>query len=148
MYFMPFLCIQTVCAKFIWHSLNGLCEFSFVTKEETVKIKKIQPAFYFDGKKLGWTQIDIIQRRLFGDDLGKNKEQKHVRDKDLEELTKKSKTSCAEGVAEAKGVPGDVSEIRELRFIRVETEEQMRIWNEMMTEGHPRHSINFIYPRE
>ncbi|MDQ1276597.1 MAG: hypothetical protein QG610_2175 [Euryarchaeota archaeon] len=85
---------------------------------------------------------------MFGDDLGKNEEQKHVSDKDLEELTKKSKTSCAEGVAEAKGVPGDVSEIRELRFIRVETEEQMRIWNEMMTEGHPQHSINFIYPRE
>ena len=44
----------------------------------------------------------------------------------------------AEGVAEAKGVPGEVSEIRELEIIMVETTEQMRIWNEIMIEGHPR----------
>jgi hypothetical protein len=31
---------------------NGLCELSFVTKEETVKVNKMQPAFYLDGKKL------------------------------------------------------------------------------------------------
>lgn len=42
------------------------------------------------------------------------------------------------GLAEAKGVPGEVSEIRELQIIRVETAEQMRIWNEIMIEGHPR----------
>ena len=65
---------------------NGLCEFSFVTKEETVKVKKIQPAFYLDGKNLGWTQIDIIRRRLFRDDLGKNEQQKHFSDEDLERI--------------------------------------------------------------
>lgn len=65
---------------------NGLCEFSFVTKEETVKVKKIQPAFYLDGKKLGWTKIDIIRRRLFDAELGKNEDQKHVSDKDLERI--------------------------------------------------------------
>ena len=51
---------------------------------------------------------------------------------------KKSPKRLIEGVAEAKEVPGDVSEIRELRLIRVETEEQMRIWNELMIQGHPR----------
>ena len=45
---------------------------------------------------------------------------------------KRSPRRFAEGVAEAKEVPGDVSEIRELRLMRVETEEQMRIWNEVM----------------
>lgn len=65
---------------------NGLCEFSFVTKEETVKVKKIQPALYLNGKKLGWSQIDIIRLRLFGDDPGKNEEQKYVSDNDLERI--------------------------------------------------------------
>lgn len=65
---------------------NGLCEFSFVTKEETVKVKKFQPAFYLDGKKLGWTQIDIIRRRLLDYELGKNEEQKHVSGKDIERI--------------------------------------------------------------
>ena len=51
---------------------------------------------------------------------------------------KRSPRRLSEGVGEAKGVPGDVSEIRELRLIRVETVEQKRIWNEMMIEGHPR----------
>jgi len=51
---------------------------------------------------------------------------------------KRSPRRFAEGVAEAKEVPGDVSEIRELRLMRVETEEQMRIWNEVMIRGHPR----------
>ena len=35
-------------------------------------------------------------------------------------------------------MPGDVSEIREIRLLRVETEDQMRIWNELMIQGHPR----------
>lgn len=43
-----------------------------------------------------------------------------------------------EGVAEAKEVPGDVGEVKELRLILVETEDQMRIWNELMIQGHPR----------
>ena len=81
--------IYTLAGEIPWCTTfpnNGLCEFSFVTKEETVKVKKIQPAFYLDGKKLGWTQIDIIRRRLFGDDLGENEEQKHVSDEDLERI--------------------------------------------------------------
>ena len=51
---------------------------------------------------------------------------------------KRSPRRLVEGVAEAKEVPGDVGEIRELRLIKVETQEQMRIWNELMIQGHPR----------
>lgn len=50
---------------------------------------------------------------------------------------KKSPSRLVEGVAEAKEVPGDVGETRELRLIRVETEEQMRVRNELMIQGHP-----------
>lgn len=52
--------------------------------------------------------------------------------------SKRSPRRLVEGVAEAKGIPGDVSEIRELRLIRVKTEEEMRIWNKLMVQGHPR----------
>ena len=52
---------------------------------------------------------------------------------------KRSPRRLVGGVAEAKEVPCDVSEIRELRVIKVETQEQMRIWNELMIQGHPRH---------
>lgn len=51
---------------------------------------------------------------------------------------KRSPRRLVEGVVEAKEVPRDVSEIRELRLMRVEEEEQMRIWNELMIQGHPR----------
>ena len=54
---------------------------------------------------------------------------------------KRSPRRLVEGVAEAKEVPGDVGEIRELRLIKVETQEQMRIWNELMIQGHPRAAI-------
>ena len=50
---------------------------------------------------------------------------------------KRSPRRLVEGVAEAKSA-GDVGEIRELRLIKVETQEQMRIWNELMIQGHPR----------
>jgi hypothetical protein len=78
---------------------NGLCEISFVTKEETVKVNKIQPAFYLDGMKLDLTQIDIIRRRLFGDDLGKNEEQKQLSDEDLKRI-------------EVREVPVEVEEVK------------------------------------
>ena len=51
---------------------------------------------------------------------------------------KRSPRRLVGGVAEAKEVPGNINEIRELRLLRVETEEQMRIWNELMIQGHPR----------
>ena len=39
---------------------------------------------------------------------------------------------------EAQGVPDDVEEIRGLRLIIVDTEEHMRIWNELMIQDHHR----------
>ncbi len=41
-------------------------------------------------------------------------------------------------VPEPQGIPDDVGKIDELRLILVETEEQMRIWNELMIQDHPR----------
>ncbi len=40
----------------------------------------------------------------------------------------------------------DVIEIRELRLLRVETEEQMRIWNEIMIQGHLPRPHSFYSP--
>jgi len=39
---------------------------------------------------------------------------------------------------EPQGVPCEVGELHGLEFLLVETEEQMRIWNEMMINDHPR----------
>jgi len=44
----------------------------------------------------------------------------------------------SEPVAIPEGVPGEVGEVRGLHLVRVETVEQMRIWNEMMIREHPR----------
>ena len=41
-------------------------------------------------------------------------------------------------VPEPQGVPDDVGKIRELKLVSVETEEYMRIWNELMIQDHPR----------
>jgi hypothetical protein len=43
----------------------------------------------------------------------------------------------AEPVTEPQGVPDDAGEICQLRLILVETEEHMRIWNELMIQDHP-----------
>ena len=43
----------------------------------------------------------------------------------------------SESVPEPNGVPGQVEKIRDLRLILVETEEHMRIWNELMIREHP-----------
>lgn len=65
---------------------NDLSEFSFVIKEETVKVQRTQKELYLDGKKLGWTQIDLIRRRLFGDAIVENDEQLHISDEDLKRI--------------------------------------------------------------
>jgi hypothetical protein len=43
----------------------------------------------------------------------------------------------SEPVAEAQGVPEEVGEVMGLKLVLVETEEQMRIWNELMIQEHP-----------
>ena len=51
---------------------------------------------------------------------------------------KVSPRRLAKPLPEVKGVPCEVGEIRDLRLVPVETEEQMRIWNELMIQDHPR----------
>lgn len=50
----------------------------------------------------------------------------------------KNPRRLAEPVVEPKNVPADAGNINELRLIIVGTEEQMRIWNELMIQDHPR----------
>ena len=62
---------------------NGRIELSFVTKEETVKVQRTQQELYLDGEKLGWTQIDLIRRRLFGEAIKEDEKHKHISNEDL-----------------------------------------------------------------
>lgn len=79
---------------------NGQSEFSFVTREETVRVQMIQRELYLDGEKLGWTQIDLIRRRVFGDATGGTEEQQHLSDEDLKRI-------------EVREVPVEVDEVKQ-----------------------------------
>ena len=50
----------------------------------------------------------------------------------------KSPRRLKEPVPAPQGVPNDVEKICELKLVFVETEEYMRIWNELMIQDHPR----------
>jgi len=50
----------------------------------------------------------------------------------------KNPRRLTEPVPEPKNVPADAGNINELRLIIVGTEEEMRIWNELMIQDHPR----------
>jgi len=50
----------------------------------------------------------------------------------------KNPRRLTEPVPEPKNVPADAGNINELRLIIVGTEEEMRIWNELMLQDHPR----------
>jgi hypothetical protein len=78
---------------------NGLSTFSFVTKEETIKVQRSQEELYLDGEKLEWTQIDLIRRRLFGDATRETEEQQDISDEDLKRI-------------EVRQVPVEVEEVR------------------------------------
>ena len=78
---------------------NGLSEFSFITKEETVMVQQSQQEFYLDGEKLEWTQFDLTRRRVLGDATGETGEQPHISDKDLERI-------------EVREVPVEVEEVK------------------------------------
>lgn len=93
--------IYTFAGEIPWCSTfpkNGLSEFSFVTKEETVKVQLAQREFYLDGEKLG-TQDDLIRSRVFGGATGKTEEQQHISDKDLKRI-------------EVREVPIEVEEVK------------------------------------
>ena len=81
--------IYTFAGEIPWcdtYPKNGLSEFSFVVKEETVKVQRFQQELYLDGEKLGWSQFDLILRRLFGDDNVGTEKQKHISDEDLKRI--------------------------------------------------------------
>ena len=50
-------------------------------------------------------------------------------------------------VAPAVDVPGTVGEVRDLALLRVETDEQRRIWNTLMAHEHPRGAGPFVGPQ-
>ena len=50
-------------------------------------------------------------------------------------------------VAPAVDVPGTVGEVRDLALVRVETDEQRRIWNTLMAQEHPRGAGPFVGPQ-
>jgi len=45
---------------------NSTCEFSFVVKEETVQVERMEPRFFLDGKQLDLSHVDIVKLRLLG----------------------------------------------------------------------------------
>ena len=50
-------------------------------------------------------------------------------------------------VAPAADVPGTVGEVRDLALVRVETDEQRRVWNTLMAHEHPRGAGPFVGPQ-
>lgn len=53
-------------------------------------------------------------------------------------MKKRSPRRLAEPLPEPQAVPREIGELRGLELLLVETEAQMRIWNEMMINDHPR----------
>ena len=45
---------------------NLSCEFSFVVKEETIQVERMEPRLFLDGKQLNLSQVDIVRFRLLG----------------------------------------------------------------------------------
>lgn len=55
---------------------NGACEFSFVTKEETIQVERMESRFFLDGKQLDLSQMDMVRLRLLGSNTQKDGKQK------------------------------------------------------------------------
>ena len=53
----------------------------------------------------------------------------------------------AHAVAPACGVPGEVSEVRALALVRVDTDAQRLVWNTLMAHEHPRGAGPFVGPQ-
>ncbi|ANV88914.1 NACHT domain-containing NTPase [Picosynechococcus sp. PCC 7117] len=45
---------------------NNDCEFSFMVKEETIKVERMEQRFFLDGKQLDLSHVDIVRLRLLG----------------------------------------------------------------------------------
>ncbi|WP_445175019.1 hypothetical protein [Microcoleus sp.] len=55
---------------------NSTCELSFVVKEETVQVERMEPRFFLDGKQLHLSQVDIVRLRLLGSNARDDDNQK------------------------------------------------------------------------
>ena len=78
---------------------NDVTEFSFVTKEETVRVKRTQKELYLDDEKLGWTKMDLIRRRLLGEAVGDSEALQNISNEDYKRI-------------EVREVPVEVEELR------------------------------------
>jgi hypothetical protein len=47
-------------------------------------------------------------------------------------------------VAEPKNIPNDITKVKDIELINVETEDHMRIWNELMIQEHPQGAGPFV----
>ena len=65
---------------------NDLCEFSFVTKKEIVRVRRSQRVLYLDGKRLGLDWADFIPRLVSDNDTRENEEQRPISNEDLERI--------------------------------------------------------------
>jgi hypothetical protein len=65
----------TFAGEIPWCSIfseNEPSELSFVDKEETIKVERVQEVFFLDDKKLDLTEADIFSLSIFGADSLKN----------------------------------------------------------------------------
>lgn len=65
---------------------NDLCEFSFVTGEETVKVQRSQRVLCLDGEILGLTLVDLIRPRVSDNADRKVEEQQHITKEDFKRI--------------------------------------------------------------
>jgi hypothetical protein len=78
---------------------NGLCQFTFVTKEETVKVPRSQKVLYLDGEVLGLNWVDFILHHISEDAASETEEQQPISKEDLERI-------------EVREMPVEVEEVR------------------------------------
>jgi len=64
---------------------NGSAEFSFVKKEEIVKVQRSQQVLYLDGEILGSNLVDLILHRI-SDDSHRETEERFISDEDFKRI--------------------------------------------------------------
>jgi hypothetical protein len=65
---------------------NDFCEFSFVAREEIVKVQRSQKVLCLDGEILGVTWVDFILRCDSEDATGETKGQKHLSNENIDRI--------------------------------------------------------------
>jgi hypothetical protein len=77
---------------------NSQCEFSFVTSEKLVTVKKKKKEYYLDGKKLGISDIDVARVLIFHNLDSLDKDKKSINKEDLDRIESKEIDVNAEEV--------------------------------------------------